>query len=674
MRRQMVATLVVSAAILVFACIPETEKPRVLRIGDRCRMAQECGAEGASCEARNDAVDRCWKDGCVRDSDCGPGGRCIVPRNGDGTGSCFLACRGVVDCPESSSSSQWFCESLPDGDPGEWYCKLEAKAFCGNGTRERGEECDDGNHADGDGCSAECTKEIGCGNGILEVTADASGIYRAEECDDDNIADGDGCSSDCRIEGGRSPECGNGILERGEACDPAAEAWKDGGCRQDCQREDGCGDGLVDADAGETCDDGNVVFGDGCDGNCHLEFTCGNGICEEGAGEACGLCPSDCCPNCGDGQVDEVWGETCDDGNRISGDGCSRGCQDEDGEPTCGNGIWEIGEECEDGNTDEADGCSPDCQLEFICGDGECDREHHETCQLCPRDCCPDCGDGVRELQFGEECDGSDLLGLTCEDFCYDGGTLGCTDWCSFDLSGCTGTGPVCGDGTAECDEQCDGQDLKGLDCEAVGYAPGTLGCDSSCKLDVSGCGELLWYLDEDFDGASVADWSMSGDWQVGVPSASDEPSAAHSGQNCAGTIIGGNYHDDNDWDTCAMVSPPVDLTVATAPQLTFYQFLDTETSYDGGTVWVSTDGGATWTYLDNSFVDPDYYDDSVGDYTQGQIGAYSGDHSSQGWHLVTVDLSGFAGETILVRFAFYSDGSIEHIGWYIDDVRIAEP
>jgi cysteine-rich repeat protein len=62
------------------------------------------------------------------------------------------------------------------------------------------EECDDGNNADGDGCSSVCTIEHGaaessraptlpnCGNGIPEV---------GEECDDGNTIDGDGCSAFC---------------------------------------------------------------------------------------------------------------------------------------------------------------------------------------------------------------------------------------------------------------------------------------------------------------------------------------------------------------------------------------------------------------------------------------------------------------------------------------------
>ncbi len=63
-------------------------------------------------------------------------------------------------------------------------------SICGNGAVEAGEQCDDGNTANGDGCSASCQTEapIVCGNGILQ---------NWEECDDGNTIPGDGCSSVC---------------------------------------------------------------------------------------------------------------------------------------------------------------------------------------------------------------------------------------------------------------------------------------------------------------------------------------------------------------------------------------------------------------------------------------------------------------------------------------------
>jgi len=63
---------------------------------------------------------------------------------------------------------------------------------------------------------------------------------------------------------------------------------------------------------------------------------------------------------CGNSIVET--GEQCDDGNAVSGDGCSSSCQDEG--PVCGNSVVETGEQCDDGNGLSGDGCSATCQTE----------------------------------------------------------------------------------------------------------------------------------------------------------------------------------------------------------------------------------------------------------------------------------------------------------------------
>jgi hypothetical protein len=49
------------------------------------------------------------------------------------------------------------------------------------------------------------------------------------------------------------------------------------------------------------------------------------------------------------------------------------------------------------------------------------------------------CGSGV--IETGEDCDGTQLGGQTCTGLGYTGGTLKCTETCTFDTSGCAGTG-----------------------------------------------------------------------------------------------------------------------------------------------------------------------------------------------------------------------------------------
>lgn len=47
---------------------------------------------------------------------------------------------------------------------------------------------------------------------------------------------------------------------------------------------------------------------------------------------------------------------------------------------------------------------------------------------------------------------------------------------------------PVCGNGFVEPGEQCDGADLNGESCQGQGFAGGALGCTAACTLDAAGC------------------------------------------------------------------------------------------------------------------------------------------------------------------------------------------
>lgn len=51
-----------------------------------------------------------------------------------------------------------------------------------------------------------------------------------------------------------------------------------------------------------------------------------------------------------------------------------------------------------------------------------------------------------------------------------------------------------CGDGTADLDEVCDGNDLRGLGCEHAGLGDGTLACAPDCQgLEAGTCADLPW-------------------------------------------------------------------------------------------------------------------------------------------------------------------------------------
>ena len=96
----------------------------------------------------------------------------------------------------------------------------------------------------------------------------------------------------------------------------------------------------------------------------------------------------------------------------------------------------------------------------------------------------PVCGDGV--VDQGEACDGNAFAGATCQSETGQGGSLGCNSDCTIDVSGCTLT--ACGNGVIDDGEACDGDDLGGGSCTAIGYAAGEIGCTADCTYDVSAC------------------------------------------------------------------------------------------------------------------------------------------------------------------------------------------
>ena len=105
------------------------------------------------------------------------------------------------------------------------------------------------------------------------------------------------------------------------------------------------------------------------------------------------------------------------------------------------------------------------------------------------------CGDG--RVDFGEECDGSDLQGRSCASFRSGGeGVLACRFDCTVDATSCHAAS--CGNGRIDgvtdvalgyC-EQCDGVALGHRSCAGFG-GTGTLRCTESCGVDSSSCDGL---------------------------------------------------------------------------------------------------------------------------------------------------------------------------------------
>ena len=91
----------------------------------------------------------------------------------------------------------------------------------------------------------------------------------------------------------------------------------------------------------------------------------------------------------------------------------------------------------------------------------------------------PFCGDGLINALIGEECEGSDLNGVTCESLGFDEGTITCSE-CKLVKTLCI---KRCGNGMLESGEACDG-DAGVPACSDFGY----ISCSATCTVDRAHC------------------------------------------------------------------------------------------------------------------------------------------------------------------------------------------
>lgn len=168
------------------------------------------------------------------------------------------------------------------------------------------------------------------------------------------------------------------------------------------------------------------------------------------------------------------------------------------------------------------------------------------------------------------------------------------------------------------------------------------------------------------FEGACPNGWTLSGDWECGVPTTTG-PATAFSGTQCIGTQIDASYSNSQAWATTTATSPSINLGGTSSPQLLMYVWIDTEGSvFDGANLKVSTDGGATFDLV--NAVQPAYPLTIDGE------PAWGGHQAASGWQLYSADLSGYANEPdVQLQLAFRSDGSITYPGFYVDDVVIVD-
>ncbi len=296
-----------------------------------------------------------------------------VPDCGDGVRA------GVEECDNGAANA----DGLYNG------CTLSCRfgPFCGDGEVNGDEQCDNGRNTtvtagEPNGCAPGCVMPPACGDGFPAA---------GEDCDDGaanlplSYTPTQTCNTDCQI----NPYCGDGVInpEGNEQCDDGANVGGYGFCDVGCVLGPRCGDGVVQNQpeidgSAEQCDDGNTIDDDDCSNSCGVPGWCGDGLVQAQLGEQCDLgtteagndgsyggCNPDCtaAPYCGDGALQSENGEECDygDGNDPPGDatygGCLNNCKLG---PHCGDGAAHAQEQCDDGNDNDRDGCSNACQTQ----------------------------------------------------------------------------------------------------------------------------------------------------------------------------------------------------------------------------------------------------------------------------------------------------------------------
>ena len=301
---------------------------------------------------------------------------------------------------------------------------------CGDGNLDPGEECDDGNNLDGDGCSSQCTIEPYCGDGNLD---------EGEECDDGNLIDGDGCSSECKIE-----KCGDGKVIEPEKCELPGTT-NNPFCEQTTTKCYGKRFGTRDAfgncntSCGCSYDDFNYQCVKGkCGAECVVDSDCddGNQWTEDTCKYTC-VCEHKEIPHCGDGQV--IPPEECELPGTFNNTFCSQTTTECKG--------TKLGTRDSLGDCDALCGCVSD-PFEYTCvsdecgaecaSDKDCDDQNEHTIDTCDVETCgceyeyvPYCGDGTKDS--GEECDwNGDNTDIPC-DAPYDGYCEYCTTKCELE-------------------------------------------------------------------------------------------------------------------------------------------------------------------------------------------------------------------------------------------------
>ena len=240
---------------------------------------------------------------------------------------------------------------------------------CGDGIKAGSETCDDGNTAANDGCSATCAAEIGYAcSGAPSVCAPICGDglkLTGEKCDDGNTVNGDCCSSTCQVEAGCEIEVNDVIASANDFALLASGNKIKGFITPTADKDvfkvtvpagqlGSFTAQTLEVAGGPTCAsfnlDTTVTLFNAQGTSVGSDTDSGPGYCS--LLTVLGLAP-------GDYYFEVKKGSF---GNATF----PYMLQVDLTLATCNNGIVETGEQCEDGNLVSGDGCSASCKLEPV--------------------------------------------------------------------------------------------------------------------------------------------------------------------------------------------------------------------------------------------------------------------------------------------------------------------
>jgi hypothetical protein len=187
----------------------------------------------------------------------------------------------------------------------------------------------------------------------------------------------------------------------------------------------------------------------------------------------------------------------------------------------------------------------------------------------------------------------------------------------------------------------------------------------------------------EDFENGAGG-WQTQGttSFEIGTPDGSEiDQNAPGGGTQSWITNADGPY---NTFEDGAVLSPCFDFSGISVPAIQFDAWWDSERGFDGAALQYSFDGRSTWNLLgelNDSTASNWYNDGGISSGPGGQSVGWSnfpgfgtGSGPVQGWTAMEYDVSFLGGEpSVLFRFAFASDVSVQYDGFAFDNFSILE-